>query len=71
MFKKWRYKRITLYLGVVLSSDISCAKDIEQARLAFFLQVNYIHHKFSFVDKNVLLHLFGLHDFSFFGAETR
>ena len=48
----------TTYLGVVLSDDLSCAKDVERAKLAFFKQFNSIYHKFSFVDKNVLLNLF-------------
>ena len=60
----------TTYLGVVLSDDLSCAKDVERAKLAFFKQFNSIYHKFSFVDKNVLLHLFRLHAMSFYGAET-
>ena len=60
----------TTYLEVVLSDDLSCAKDVVRAKLAFFKQFNSLYHKFSFVDKNVLLHLFRLHAMSFYGAET-
>ena len=58
------------YLGVVLTDDISCAKDIERANLAFFKQFNSIYNKFSFVDKNLLLQRFRLQAMSFHGAET-
>ena len=60
----------TFYLGVVLTDDISCVKDVEGAELAFFKQFISIYHKFSFVDKNVMLHLFRLYAMSFYGAET-
>ena len=30
----------TTYLGVVLTGDLSCAKDVERAKLAFFKQFN-------------------------------
>ena len=60
----------TTYLGVVVSDDLSCAKDVERAKLAFFKQFNSIYNKFSFVDKNVLLHIFQLHAMSFYGAEA-
>ena len=60
----------TTYLGVVLTDDLSCAKDVERAKLAFFKQFNSIYHKFSFVNKNVLLHIFQLHAMSFYVAET-
>ena len=54
----------------MLTDDLSCAKDVEGAKLAFFKQFKSIYHKFSFVDKNVLLHIFRLHVMSFYGAET-
>ena len=60
----------TTYLEIVLTDDLSCAKDVERAKLAFFKQFNAIYHKFSFVDKSVLLHLFQLHALSFYCAET-
>ena len=60
----------TTYLGAVLTDDLSCANDVKRTKLAFFKQFNSIYHKFSFVDKNVLLHLFRLHAMSFYGAET-
>ena len=50
----------TTHLVVVLTDDISCTKDVEWAKLAFFKHFNSIYHKFSFVDKNVLLNLFRL-----------
>ena len=43
----------TTYLGVVLTDYLSCAKDFERAKLAFFKQFNFIYHKFSFNDKKV------------------
>ena len=58
------------YLGVVLTDDLSCVRDVERAKLAFFKQFNSIYHKINFVDKNVLLHLFQLHTMSFYGVET-
>ena len=60
----------TTYLGVVLNDDLSCAKDVERAKLAFFKQFNSIYHKCSFVEKQVLVHLFQLHAMLFNGAET-
>ena len=60
----------TTYLGVVLTDDLSCAKNVERAELAFFKQSNSIYHIFTFVDKNVLLHLILLHAVSLYGAET-
>ena len=63
-------KLSTLSLQVVLTDDLSCAKDDERVKLAFFKCFNSIYHKFSFVDKNVLLHLSRLHAMSFYGAET-
>ena len=59
-----------IFLGVVSTNDLSCAKDVERAKLYFFKQFNSICHKFNSVDKNVLLHLFWLHAMSFYGAET-
>ena len=46
------------YLGVVLSDDLSCTKDVERAKLAFFEQFNSLYQKFSFANKDVLIHLF-------------
>ena len=60
----------TTYSGVVLTDDLSCVKDIERAKLAYFKQFSSKYHKFRFVDKNILLHLFRLHAMSFYGAET-
>ena len=60
----------TTYLGVVLIDDLSWAKNVERAMLAFFKLFNSKYHKFSFVDKNVLLHIFLLHAMSFYAAET-
>ena len=60
----------TTYLGVVLTDDILCAKNIERAKLLFPKELKFIYHIFRFVDKNVLLHLFRLHAMSFHGAET-
>ena len=60
----------TTYLGVVLTDGISCAKDVERAKLAFFIEFNSIYHNFIFVDKNFLPHLFRLHAMWFYGAET-
>ena len=60
----------TTHLVVVLTDDISCTKDVEWAKLAFFKHFNSIYHKFSFVDKNLLLNLFRLHEILFYGAET-
>ena len=60
----------TTYFGVVLTDDLSYAKDVERVKLAFFKQFNSIYHKLKFVDKDVLLHLFRLHPMSFYGAET-
>ena len=45
-------------LGVVLSDDLSCAKDVQRAKLAFFKQINSIYQKFSFVYTNVLFDQF-------------
>ena len=59
----------TVYLGAVLTDDLSCDKDFERAKLAFFKQFNSIYHKFSFFGRNVLLHLYRLHAMSFYGAE--
>ena len=59
----------TTYL-VPSTEDISCAKDVERANLSFLKQFNFINHKYSFVDKNVLLHHFWVHAMSFYGAET-
>ena len=55
----------TTYLGVVLTDDLSCTKDVERAKLAFFEQCNSITHKFSFFDKHVKLHVFRLDAMSF------
>ena len=60
----------TTYLRVVLTYDLSCTKDIERAKSAFFKQFNSIYHKISFVYKNVLPCLFRLHAMLFYGAET-
>ena len=60
----------TNYLVVELTDVISCAKDVEAAKLVYFKQLNSIYHKFSFIDKNVLLHLFRLQAICFFGAGT-
>ena len=46
----------TTYLGAVLTDDLSCARDVEVAKTAFFKQFHSIYHNFSFVDENVLLH---------------
>ena len=46
----------TTYLGVVLTDDLSFAKDVERAKLAFFIQFNSLYQKFTFDDKNVMLH---------------
>ena len=54
----------------MFTDDLSCAKDVERAKLAFFKQFNSINHKFSFVDKIILLHIFRLHAMWFYGAET-
>ena len=43
----------TSYLGVVLTDDLSCAKVVERAKLAFCKQFNSIYHKFVFFDRNV------------------
>ena len=58
------------YLGVVLQDDMACTKDAERAVKAFFRQYNSLYHKFSFVDTDVLIHLFKLHAMSFYGTET-
>ena len=58
------------YLGVVLTDDLSCAKEVEGAMLAFFKQFKSSYHKFSLLDKNVLLPLFRLHAMTSYGAET-
>ena len=60
----------TTYLGEVLPGELSCAKDVERAKLAFFKQFNFLYHKVSFVDKNILLYLFRLHAMSFYSAGT-
>ena len=39
------------YSGVVLTEHLSCAKNVERAKLAFFKQLNPKYYKFSFVDK--------------------
>ena len=38
--------------------DLSCAKDVERAEIAFFKHSSSIYHKFSYVDNNVLSHPF-------------
>ena len=58
------------YLGVVLTDDLYCAIDIERTKKAFFKQFRSMYHKFSFVGKIVLLHIFRLHAMSFYSAET-
>ena len=60
----------TTHLGVVLTDDLSSAKDVVRAKLAFVKQFSSMYHKIRFVDKNELLHLFRLHAMSFYGAET-
>ena len=60
----------TTYIGVVLTEDLSCAKDVERAKLTFCKQFKSIYHTFSLVDKNVMLHHFRLHAMLFYGAET-
>ena len=45
-------------------------KDIDWAKLAFFKLFKYIYHKPSYADKNVLLHFFRFHPWSFYGAEN-
>ena len=49
------------YKGVLLTDDLSCAKDVVRSKLAFFKHVNSTYERFSFVDTNVLLHFFRLH----------
>ena len=61
----------TTYLELVLTDDLSSAKDVERAKLAVFENLSSIFHKLSFIDRNVLLHLFRIHTMSFYGAETR
>jgi len=58
------------YLGAVLSDDLFCTKEVERAKLAYFKQFNPLYQKFSFANKDVLIHLFKLHVMSFYGAET-
>ena len=65
-----RQVREIIYLGVEFTDDISCVKDVEQAKLSFFKPFNSTYHKFSLVVKNVVLHLFQLLAMSFYGAET-
>ena len=55
-------------LEVVLTDDLSCAKDVEMAKLAFLKQFNSLYHKFCFADKNVLLNFFWSHAMSFYNA---
>ena len=57
------------YLGVVLSDDLSCTKDVERAKACFFKQFYSLHNKFHCMDQKVLIHLFKLHAMSFYGVE--
>ena len=54
----------------MLTDDILCVKVVVRAKIAFFEQYSSTYYKISFVDNNVILHLFGLHAMSFHGAET-
>ena len=36
----------TTYLGVVLTDGVSCAKDVDQARIVFLKQYSSINHHF-------------------------
>ena len=42
---------VTTYLGVVLTDDHSCVKDVERAKIVFFKQFNSLNHKFCFLIK--------------------
>ena len=44
------------YLGGMLTVYLSCAKNVEQVKIAFFKQSNSIYYKFNFSDKNLLSH---------------
>ena len=45
---------VTTYWGVVLTDDLSCAEDVERAKLAFYKQFHSIYHKVIFVGKKLL-----------------
>ena len=59
-----------IYLGVVLSDDLSCTKDVERAKACLFKQFFSLHNKFHCMDQKGLIHVFELHDMSFYGVET-
>ena len=48
----------TTYLEVVLTDDVSCVKDVERAKLAFFKKLNYVYQNFSFVIKKNIVAYF-------------
>ena len=58
------------YLGVMLSDDSTCTKDVERAKASFSKQFYSLYDKFYCVDQRVLIHLFKLHATSSFGVET-
>lgn len=59
-----------MYLGEVLTDELSTAKDVEQDEIVSFKIINFVYHKLSSVDKSVMLHIFQLHAIPFYGAET-
>ena len=55
---------------VVFIDDLSCATDFELAKLDSFEHVYSIYRNFGFVDKNILINLFQLHEILFYCVET-
>ena len=58
------------YLGVVLSNDLSCTKNVERAEVSFFEKFNSLPNKFYCMVQKVLVRLFRLHAVFFYGVET-
>ena len=58
------------YLGVILASNATIAKDVDRCCSAFLRQFNAIYRKFKFMDMNIMRFLFVSSCGSFYGIET-
>lgn len=59
----------TKYLGVIMTSDLNNSKDKLRCANSFLKQFNSMYHKFSFVNRKMLVFLFQSHCMSFYGSE--